>query len=196
MARNSVALWGWPAKLLHWVGAILILLLLGHGWWMTHLAARADRLAHYNGHAALGYDLLVLLILRLLWRWTNPVPTLPDNLQPWERFAARAGHVGLYLLMLAASFSGWALAGTFRTPMNKDAFGLPVPLIYTSQDRAMHNLLEQSHTILSYLLLALIVVHIAGALRHHFVKRNNILRRMWFRTDPADVQPIPSDKRA
>ena len=98
--------------------------------------------------------------------------------------------------MLAASFSGWALAGTFRTPMNKDAFGLPVPLIYTSQDRDMHNLLEQSHTIFSYLLLALIVVHIAGALRHHFVKRNNILRRMWFRTDPAGVQSVPLDKKA
>ncbi len=82
MVRNTAALWGWPARLLHWIAAAAILLLLGHGWWMTHLAARADRIAHYNGHAALGYDLLALLVLRLLWRWANPVPTLPDGLQP------------------------------------------------------------------------------------------------------------------
>ena len=63
MIANSNTDWGWPAKLLHWIGAILIVLLLVHGWWMTHMAARPDRLAHYTGHAALGYDLLALLIL-------------------------------------------------------------------------------------------------------------------------------------
>src|SRR5262249_51565899 len=165
---NTNNQWGWPAKLLHWLGAILILLLLGHGWWMTHLAPRGpDRLAHYAGHAALGYDLLALLILRLLWRWTHAVPALPSDLAPWERLSARAGHIGLYLLMFASTLTGWALAGTMRTPLAKDAFGLSVPLIYVSQDRAMHKLFEESHMILSYLLGALVLVHLVGALRHH-----------------------------
>jgi len=180
MLGNSETTWGWPAKLLHWIGAILILLLLGHGWWMTHFAPRPDRLAHYTGHAALGYDLLALLIIRLLWRWTHAVPALPVDIQPWERLSARAGHVGLYLLMLGSTLTGWALAGTFRSPMNKDALGLTVPSIYTSQDRAMHGLFEESHELLSYALAILIVVHLVAALRHHFVKRNTVLRRMWF----------------
>ncbi len=179
MIGNTNTDWGWPAKLLHWFGAILIVLLLAHGWWMTHLAPRPDRLAHYTGHAGLGYDLLALLILRMLWRWTHAVPVLPDALQSWERIAARAGHIGLYLLMFASTLTGWALAGTMRTPLNKDAFGLAVPLIFTSQDRATHDRLEDSHMILSYVLGALIVVHVLGALRHHFVKRNDVLRRMW-----------------
>ena len=80
LVRNSTTAWGWPAIVLHWVGAALIFLLLGHGWWMTHFAPRPDRLAHYAGHAALGYDFLALLILRLLWRWMNPVPALPRDL--------------------------------------------------------------------------------------------------------------------
>jgi cytochrome b561 len=180
MIGNSDNVWGWPAKLLHWIGAILILLLLGHGWWMTHFAPRADRFAHYLGHAALGYDLLALLILRLLWRWTHAVPSLPSGLAPWERISAQAGHIGLYLLMFGSTLTGWALAGTFRQPMNKDVFGLIVPSIYTSRDRAMHGLFEESHLILSYLLLALIVVHLIGALRHHLIKHNDVLRRMWF----------------
>src|SRR5262249_11980702 len=107
MIRNSADDWGWPAKLLHWIGAALILLLLAHGWWMTHLAPRGpDRIAHYAGHAAMGYDFLAILVLRLLWRWTNQVPPLPAGLKAWERAAAHLAHFGLYLLMLATTVSG------------------------------------------------------------------------------------------
>jgi cytochrome b561 len=182
MVRNSTTNWGWPAKLLHWIAALAIIVLLAHGWWMTHMTARPDRFVNYSWHAALGYDLLVLLVLRLLWRWANPVPALPADLKRWERVAALSGHIGLYILMLAASLTGWALAGTLRTPISKDLLGLPIPLIV--QDRALHSLLEDSHMILSYLLAALVVVHIAGALRHHFFKHNDVMRRMWFGTNP------------
>ena len=142
------------------------------------MAARPERFAHYLGHAALGYDFLALLVLRLLWRWTHAVPALPADLAPWERLSARAGHIGLYVLMLGSALTGWALAGTFRNPMNKDLFGLTVPPIYSG--RALHDLFEESHMILSYLLAVLVVIHIAGALRHHWVKHNDVLRRMWF----------------
>jgi cytochrome b561 len=72
--------------------------------------------------------------------------------------------------------------------MTKDMIGVPVPQIVS--DRAYHDLFEQSHTILSYLLAVLIVVHVAGALRHHFLKHNDVLRRMWFRIRvPAAVLP-------
>ena len=66
---------------------------------------------------------MALLILRLLWRWLHPVPVLPGDLQRWERVAAQVGHALLYVLMFAASLTGWALAGTFRTPMTKDLLG-------------------------------------------------------------------------
>jgi cytochrome b561 len=66
--------------------------------------------------------------------------------------------------------------------MLKDAFGLPVPQLLTIQDRAVRGTIEESHMILSYLLAALVVVHIAGALRHHFIKHTDVMRRMWFGT--------------
>ena len=82
--------------------------------------------------------------------------------------------------MFATTLVGWALAGTVRTPFNKDAFGVTVPLIYASQDRAMHGLLEDTHKILAYILAAWWSCMSSAALRHHFIKRNNVLRRMWF----------------
>ena len=178
MIRNSTTAWGWAAIALHWIGAALIFVLLAHGWWMTHLALRPERAANYAWHAALGYDFIVLLLIRLLWRWTSTVPALPRDLKPWERFAAHAGHGGLYLLMLITALSGWARAGTGRTHYQHDLFGLNVPLIYTSQEPSMHELIENTHLIGAYLLAALVVAHFAGAMRHHFIKRNMVLKRM------------------
>lgn len=176
MLRNTDERWGWPAKVLHWVGAAAILILLLHGWWMTHLAPRPARIANYAWHAALGYDLVVLLIVRLLWRWTNVVPSLPPGLGPFERFAARISNVVLYLAMVAAALTGWALAGSFRTPLTADLFGLNFPPLGAGQ--ASHEFFEQSHELLAYLLAALAIAHIFSALHHHFVKRNDVLRRM------------------
>jgi cytochrome b561 len=177
MLRNSVTRWGWPAKALHWIGAIVILLLLGHGWWMTHLAPRGpDRLAHYAGHAALGYDFLVLLVVRTLWRWLNPVPAEPPGTARWDDLSARLAHIALYLLMFATTVVGWALAGTMRVPMDKDVFSLTVPAIVG--DKSLHRVLEDAHKWLAYVLAALVVVHILAALRHHLVKKNDVLRRM------------------
>jgi cytochrome b561 len=65
-----------------------------------------------------------------------------------------------------------------RVSLNKDLFGIPVLPIYVNQDRAMHGLLETTHKYLAYTLAALVAVHVAGALLHHFVKRNNVLWRM------------------
>jgi len=178
MTFNSTVKWGWPAKTLHWVGALIILLLLGHGWWMTHMAPRPDRLAHYAGHSALGYDFMVLLVLRLLWRWMNPVPELPSELKRWERISARVGHVSLYVLMLVVSITGWMVATTFRNPITKDIFGIDVPAIVTTVSRPVRQAIEQSHMLLAYALAAVVMVHIGGALRHHLFKRNDVLRRM------------------
>jgi cytochrome b561 len=181
LLRNTAYGWGRPARVLHWLAAAAILILLGHGWWTTHemLPRSSERLTGFAWHAALGYDLLVVMVLRLLWRWSGGVPALPEDSKRWERIAARLGHALLYLFTFATTFVGWALAGTMlRVSLTKDLFGVSFPLIYTNQDRAMHELLEDAHKTLAYVLAVMIAVHVAGALRHHFVKRNDVLRRM------------------
>jgi cytochrome b561 len=145
---------------------------------MTHMTPRPERLANYAGHSAMGYDLFVLLVLRLLWRWFNLVPELPPDLKPWERLAARSGHIALYVLMFIVSLTGWLVATTFRVPITKDLFGIEVPPLVTTVERPVRQWIEGSHMVLAYMLAALVLIHIIGALRHHFVKRNDVLRRM------------------
>ncbi len=193
MLGNTATQWGWPAKLLHWLGAALILILLVHGWWMTHMTLRPERLANYAWHSALGYDLLALIVVRLLWRWINPVPALPADSKPWERLSAQIGHFGIYVLMFAASLTGWALAGTFRQPMVADLFGIRLPILFTDVDRAIRGMIEESHMILAYVLAAFVAVHIAGALRHHFVKHNDVLTRMIW---GGGKQPVTAARKA
>jgi cytochrome b561 len=184
MTRNSKTDWGWPAKVLHWVGAVMILILLVHGWWMTHMTPRPERLANYAWHSALGYDLFAILILRLLWRWLNPLPELPADLQRWEQIAARLAHVGLYVLMFIVSLTGWMVATTFRVPMTKDLLGIDVPPLVTAVDRSVRQWIEESHMVLAYVLAAVALIHIVAALRHHIVKRNDVLRRMLWSARP------------
>jgi cytochrome b561 len=178
MIRNTTTLWGWPAKLLHWIGAAAILTLLIHGWWMTHLTPRPDRVANYAWHSALGFDLLALMVLRLLWRWANPLPAQPSDSSPWERRAAQLSHAGLYVLIFVVSLTGWAVANTFRVPLTKDLIGLSVPLIVGTVERSTRALVEESHMVLAYALAVLVAVHIAAALRHHFWKKNDVLQRI------------------
>jgi cytochrome b561 len=178
MLRNTTKSWGWPSIALHWIGALAILVLLLHGWWMTHMVARPERLANYAWHSALGYDLMALLVLRLLWRWINPVPAQPVDSKPWERRAAQLGHIGLYVLMVVVSLTGWITATTFRTPITRDLFGIQVPALVTSVERSTRNLVEETHLVLAYVLAAVVAIHVVGALRHHFVKHNDVFRRM------------------
>jgi len=182
MARweNTRSTWGLPAKIFHWLSALLVLFLTAHGWWMTHMVARAGRMTQYQLHAEIGYYLLFLLALRMLWRAANPVPDMPAELPRWERTTAHAAHWVLYALMLGVSISGWMLAGTFSQPIGETLFGvIDVPQLV--EGRAWHRVLEETHEVLSYVLLALVIVHIASALRHHWIRKNDVLRRMMLR---------------
>lgn len=176
---NTNTRWGHVAKLFHWLGALLILFLVAHGWWMTHLTARAGRLEQYGLHANVGYYLLLLVALRLAWRLGNTVPALPNELPRWWRAAARGAHWLLYFLMFFVSISGWMVADTFRQPIETTLFGfIPVPHLLDASHRPFRSLIEETHALSSYVLLALVAVHVAGALNHHFRQKNDVLRRM------------------
>lgn len=183
MTRHEPAGWSAAARSLHWIGAAMIFSLLAYGWWMTHLAERGARIGHYHLHATIGVYFVLLLALRLAWRAIDHAPAAPAA-KPWARVAARAAHLGLYLLMIGVAATGWVMWSAFPRRVEVDVLGLTVPFVFAAPDRAISQLAEGVHKFLAYALLALVVLHIAAALRHHFVARDDVLRRMTVGTRP------------
>ena len=160
------------ARLLHWLMAVLILAMLFIGVSMV-----ADLSPHHpvliSLHKATGLTLLVLVVLRIAVRLAVPHPPLPQALPTLQRRAAGASHLLLYALMLAMPLLGWAMlsAGDYPRPL-----GLPAIAPHNLQ---LYAVLRQAHGWAGYLLFATVLVHVAAALMHAWVRRDGVLRSMW-----------------
>src|SRR4029079_12350731 len=127
-------------------------------------------------HKSIGMTVLLLVALRLLWRLTNTAPALPAGMPGWERLAAHASHFLLYVAMIGLPFSGWALSSASGVPFR--IFGeIPLPAI-VEVDKETAEFAKQVHHAFVYLLVPLLIAHIGAALRHHYVKHDDVLRRM------------------
>lgn len=177
MVRNSVTRWGGISRLFHWSLALVIVGMLAYGWWMNHLAARPDRFFHRSIHADIGYVVLLLMVLRLIWRSINPVPALPADTPRWQRLGARISHVALYGVTIVVALLGWAHSGAHK-PDYSDWFGLFRVPQFTSPDKASAVFYEDLHIYTAYVLIALVVIHVCAALIHHFFQRDDVLNRM------------------
>lgn len=176
MIRNSTTHWGTLAKSFHWLIAALIFAQFAFGWLAVSWRLSPTKLNLFVWHKSFGMTVLVLALLRLTWRALNPTPALPTDTPRWEHNAARASHALLYFLMIAMPIVGWVINSAANIPF-KVFWLLPLPNI-TAPDKALEDLAKHTHFWLFVTLSLVVVVHIAAALRHHFVKRNDVLRRM------------------
>jgi cytochrome b561 len=177
MIRNTTSNWGSLARAFHWTLGIAIIGMIAFGWWMNHIPARPDRFFYRSLHADIGYLLLLLTVARLLWRAVNPTPPLPADSARWQRLAARVSHGTLYAVTILVAMLGWAHSGA-HDPSYADWFGLfHVPQI-TSPDKAAARAYEERHIFFSYVLLALIALHVLAAAWHHFIRRDRVTARM------------------
>ena len=115
MIRNTASSWGSVSRWFHWILAALIIGMLAFGWWMNHFAARPDRFFYRSIHADIGYVVLLLMVLRLIWRGVNPTPALPADTPRWQRIAAHISHWALYAVTILVAMLGWAHSGA-HTP--------------------------------------------------------------------------------
>jgi cytochrome b561 len=174
--RNTGASWGAVAKFLHWTIATLIFVQFALGWTAASWRLSPTKLDLFVWHKSIGLLIFLLVLLRLLWRFVNPVPTLPVDTRPWERTAAHLSHGLLYLLMLAIPLSGWVINSAAKVPFR--VFWLfPLPAI-VAPDKMLAELAKQVHLILFITIATVVVLHMIAAFRHHFVKRNDTLTRM------------------
>lgn len=188
MIGNSSTSWGWPQRLLHWVGAALILGMLGLGFYMVNFEDSVlDRLILTQTHKSFGFVAFVLALLRIGWRLATPTPALPAHMSPLERRAAHASHLALYVLIVLMPLSGWLMASA--SPLNDadaypmqirnmvfELFELPDP--FQPGDKALSEWLKAVHLWSGIALSALVTVHVAAAVKHQSIDRDGLIRRM------------------
>ena len=175
-ATLGAARWHPGSMALHWLLALALFGLFGMGLYMTGLSMSPTRLKLYNWHKWAGVTVLVLSFLRLAWRLTHRPPA--DVPMPaWQARAAHAAHVALYVLFFAVPLAGWAYSSAAGFPVVW--FGvLPLPDLI-APNRELAEAIKPLHRILAYTMAAIVLVHVAGALKHQWVDRDGLLRRMW-----------------
>lgn len=169
-------------RILHWMMAVIILGMIWAGWAMVpineQVPSKFDGL--YPWHKSFGMLVLILVLVRLATRVRAALPPLPNTLSSWERVGAKLGHVALYTLMVVVPCMGYSMSSSFTQSDGVFFFGVNLPELLPKND-ARFEVFQALHKYLAYTLLVLIVVHVAGALKHRFFDkdpRNNVLSRM------------------
>lgn len=164
-----------PAIAAHWLIAILILAAFPLGLYMHELTLSPTKLKLYSYHKWIGMTVLLLFVPRILWRLTHRPPA-PLPMPAWQHKIAEGTHHLLYLLMFLVPLSGWLMSSAkgFQVVY----FGvLPIPDLI-GKDKELGELLEEMHEVLSWSLITLVGLHLAGALKHHLIDKDSTLRRM------------------
>lgn len=195
--KNAVTRYTKTAVVLHWLIGIAIIGMLALGWFMSELPKEAPkqtaydlfnlgvytwqlaepaspRTFYFNLHKSIGITLLALILLRILWRLTHRPPALLASLKPWERKLATAGHHLLYLLMIAMPVTG--LLQALYSKYGVKWFGMP--FLGGLDDKGMRDIFNEAHEVIGFILAAIIVLHILGALKHKFIDRDQTMSRM------------------
>jgi cytochrome b561 len=160
--------------LFHWgiAAAVLAQILL-----ITAQEANEGTRTFISAHKALGLTILVVTLARIAWRLMNPAIALPPGTAGWQRIAARATHVGFYLLLIGLPLGGWAASSAAGRDI--DFFGLfNWPLLPLPQSRELAGQFMDAHEAGVKVLYVLLALHVLGALKHHFIDRDNVLHRM------------------
>ena len=181
---------------LHWLIAAAILTMIPMGWWMGDAindpAQQALAYRVFQIHKSVGFLILALTVLRVLWRLAHPVPALPQAMKGWEQFAARATHVAFYGLMIALPLTGWVYVSAgwaveTDTPLAVATswfglFGIPhIGFVEHAAEAVRRNIAFASmgaHSKLAWGVIVLVVLHVGAALKHQFLNRDGVLAHM------------------
>ncbi|MDD0812026.1 cytochrome b [Curvibacter sp. RS43] len=177
---ESPARYSGVAMLLHWVLGLALVTIFCVGLYMADLPFSPQRLKLYNWHKWAGVSILILSVLRLLWRLSHRPPALPQAVEAampaWQRAAHHGTHHLLYLLFFAVPLLGWAYSSAAGFPIV--LFGqFPLP-DFIGADKALSELIKPWHAASAWALAALAALHVAAALKHQIIDRDRLINRM------------------
>ncbi len=195
--NQSISRYTKTAIILHWLIALGVFAMFALGWYMSDLPKEAPKLMsldvfdlgiytwqfseetsarafYFNLHKSIGVTLFALILIRLFWRITHRPPAMLPSLKAWERKLATGAHHLLYLLMVALPASGLIMA--INSKYGLVWFG--VNLIHGLDNKDMREFFKESHEVIGVIILLVIILHIAGALKHQFIDKDETSKRM------------------
>jgi len=181
MLKNTTDSFGTIAKTFHWLIALGIVGMLAVGLIMADMAPSPTKMMLYGLHKSTGVVILLLVIIRLTWRFANPVPQLPRSLHPLHHHAAKLSPLALYTFMFLMPLSGFTLSQAAGYPI--DVYGLFTMPTLLSKDHDIAKTAVMIHKYGAYTLIGILALHISAAFYHHFILKTNVLKRMlpsWF----------------
>ncbi len=177
--KNTHHSYGLISKGFHWLIAFLVLIqlaIIGYREWFIPKGSPLKGELMGVWHKPIGVIILILVPLAFLWKMANPHPSFPLKMKPAEQFAAHVLHALLSLIVLIMAGSGFIMSTASGYAVN--FFGWYTLPLLIEKNKALANTAHEIHEWLPYFLLFLLVVHIAAALKHHFIDKDNILKRM------------------
>jgi len=176
MLRNSSNSYGAVAKLLHWViaAAIIVMVFLGFGSGWVPRGPWVGKILFI--HKSLGLTILLLMLVRLGWRWLNPIPSYPKKMPLWEIFSAKTVQFLFYILIIAIVVVGLSMSSfAGHATVFWGWINVSLPVI---QNKNNAHLLANIHFYIAWIIIALFVLHVSGAYYHHWFKKDDVLNRM------------------
>ncbi|WP_321797967.1 cytochrome b [Caballeronia sp. J97] len=176
MRYTPASVYNAPARLFHWATALLLLIQYALAWTMPDVHRDTQPIGLIAWHLEVGVVIVLLVLVRLLWRSVHPAPPEPESLPQALRALGRYTHWLLYLLLIAVPLMGWANASSRDWPVTLFA-AMPMPPLSPAGSPVGHALGDW-HRVFAWVLLALVGLHVGAALFHQFVLRDGILARM------------------
>jgi cytochrome b561 len=174
--KNTEHRYGLVTRANHWLNAVIMISVIALGIYMVDLPREPATFELYGLHKSLGVLLLALIIWRLIWLKRSPNPPLLPS-KPWEHTLAHSVRGLLYLAMIIAPLSGWLMSNSAGHGV--DFFGLFNLPTLVAENESLNAIVKPIHVITGKIVLPiLILLHIGGALKHHFVYKDATLKRM------------------
>jgi cytochrome b561 len=176
VVMSSPARYETTAVVLHWIVALLIIALIGIGWYMVGIPKNTpERALFFNLHKSLGIVTALFIVMLIVWRMRHAAPPFPSAMPQWERMAANLNHRLFYLLMVLVTLTGY-LTSSF-SGYGPKLFGIALPH-WGWEDAALRGNFTAVHRITALIFAVLIAIHIAAALKHLLVDKDGVFQRM------------------
>ena len=176
MRSDKVSNYSSMMKLLHWTVAVLVIIMLAVSFFLGDLP-KSYKPTAFMLHKSTGILILALMLWRLFVALTSERPKLPESVSKWEDYLSRLVQIGFYFFLIIMPLSGWIMSvAANKVPSFYGLFNLSLPGI--PQSKALSKFMVETHEVIAWVLISLLVLHVLGAIKHHFIDKDGVLKSM------------------